>query len=74
MIDDAVKALTQIFAPPLRAVLWKSVALALALIIVVGIVLDRVILWLVGAGSTSLETTLGPHAHWPASVTRSSPR
>ena len=68
MFDDAIKALTQIFAPPLRAVLWKSVALALALIVVVGIVLDRLILWLVGAGSASIETTLGPHAHWPASA------
>ena len=34
MLDDAIKALTQIFAPPLRAVLWKSVGLALALIVV----------------------------------------
>ena len=68
MLDDAINALTQIFAPPLRALLWKSVALALALIVVVGIVLDRLILWLVGAGSTSIETTLGPQAHWPASA------
>src|SRR5579864_8926958 len=68
MLDDAIKAFTQIFAPPLRAVLWKSVALALALIVVVGIVLDRLIIWLVGAGSASIETTLGPQAHWPASV------
>ena len=68
MLDDAINALTQIFAPPLRAVLWKSVALALALIVVVGIVLDRLILWLVGAGSASIETTLGPQAHWPASA------
>jgi uncharacterized protein involved in cysteine biosynthesis len=68
MFDDAIKALTQIFAPPLRAVLWKSVALALALIVVVGIGLDRLILWLVGAGSASIETTLGPQAHWPASA------
>ena len=35
MIDDAIKALTQLFSPPLRAVLWKSIGLALALIIVV---------------------------------------
>src|SRR5580704_6076008 len=68
MLDDAIKAITQIFAPPLRAVLWKSVGLALALIVVVGIVLDRLILWLLGAGSASIETTLGPHAHWPASA------
>ncbi len=68
MIDDAVKALTQMFSPPLRAVLWKSIGLALALIIAVGIALDRLIVWLVGTGSTSIETTLGPHAHMPASI------
>ena len=38
-----------IFAPPLRAVLWKSIGLALALIIAVSIALDRAIVWLVGA-------------------------
>jgi CysZ protein len=68
MLDDAVKALTQMFSPQLRALLWKSIALALALIVVVGIALDRLIVWLVGAGSTSIETTLGTHAHWPASA------
>ncbi len=43
MLDDAIKAITQMFSPPLRAVLWKSIGLALALIIVVGIVLERLI-------------------------------
>jgi CysZ protein len=68
MFGDAAKAIAQMFSPPLRAVLWKSIGLALALIIVTGIALDRLIIWLVGAGSASLETTLGPHAHWPASA------
>jgi uncharacterized protein involved in cysteine biosynthesis len=66
MIDAAVKAIIQIFSPPLRAVLWKSIGLALALILAVGFALDRFIVWLIGAGSTSVETTLGPHAHGPA--------
>ena len=48
--------------------LWKSIGLALALIIVVGIALDRLIVQLIGAGSASLETTLGPQAHTPASA------
>ena len=65
MLDAAVKAIVQMFSPPLRTVLWKSVALALGLIIVVGAVLYRLIVWLVGAGSNSAETTFGPHAHWP---------
>src|SRR6202030_2389667 len=63
-----VKALTQIFSPQLRALLWKSIGLALALIVVVGIALDRLIICLVGAGSTSIETTLGRHAHWRGSA------
>jgi CysZ protein len=65
MLDDAVKAIAQMFSPPLRAVLWKSIALALALIIVVAIAVDRLIVWLVGAGSTSAETAFGPYAHLP---------
>jgi CysZ protein len=65
MLDDAVKALRQMFSAPLRAVLWKSIALALALIVVAAIALDRSILWLVGAGSTSAETAFGPHAQLP---------
>jgi len=68
MLDDAINAITQMFSPALRAVLWKSVGLALALIIVAGIALDRLLIWLVGTGSASVETTLGPHAHWPASA------
>jgi CysZ protein len=68
MLDAAVKALTQIVSPPLRAVLWKSIGLALALIIVVGIMLERLLVWLVGTGSASVETTLGPHAHLPVTA------
>jgi len=68
MIDAAIKAIVQIFSPPLRAVLWKSIALALALIVAVGFALDRFIVWLIGAGGTSVETTLGQHAHGPVEV------
>jgi CysZ protein len=68
MLDDAVKALTQMFSPPLRAVLWKSIGLALALIVALGIALGRLIVWLVGTGGASVETILGPHAHLPVSV------
>jgi CysZ protein len=65
MLDDAAKALTQMLSPRLRAVLWKSIGLALGLIIIVAIAFDRLILWLVGAGSTAVENGLGPHAHVP---------
>ncbi len=68
MLDDAAKALTQMLSPPLRAVLWKSIGLALALIVAAGIALDRLLVWLVGTGSTAVEATLGPHAHLPATA------
>jgi CysZ protein len=68
MFDDAIKAITQMFSPPLRAVLWKSIALALALVVVVAIGFDRFIVWLVDAGSTSADTTFGPHAHLPVEL------
>ena len=68
MLDAAIKAITQLFAPPLRAVLWKTIGLALALIVVVGITLERLIVHLVGAGGASVETTLGAPAHWPVNV------
>jgi CysZ protein len=68
MLDDAGKALSQMLSPPLRAVLWKSIGLALALIAVVAIALDRLIIWLVGAGSAALENGLGQHAHTPAAA------
>ena len=64
MLGAAVKAIVQMFSPPLRAVLWKSIALALGLIVVVGAAVYRLIVWLVGTGSTSAETAFGPHAQW----------
>src|SRR5215469_3942256 len=66
MIDDAIRAITQLFAAPLRAVLWKSIGLALALIVVVGIVIDRLIVHFVNLGSASAEATFG--MHWPVSA------
>src|SRR5580658_9665783 len=66
MIGDAIKAIEQIFTPPLRALLWKSILLALALIVAAGVALDRLLVHLIGAGSASLESTLGPQAHAPA--------
>jgi uncharacterized protein involved in cysteine biosynthesis len=68
MIEDAFRAVSDMLSPPLRAMLWKSIALALALIVAVAFALDRAIVWLVGAGSGSAEIALGPHAHLPAQV------
>jgi CysZ protein len=65
MLDDVINALTQMAAPPLRAMLWKSILLALALIVVLGIALDRLIVHLVYIGGASVETTVGPQSHLP---------
>lgn len=65
MLDDAAKALSQMLSPPLRAILWKSIGLALALIVVAAIALDRLIVWLLGAGGASVEQDFGAHAHLP---------
>lgn len=60
MLDDAFKALTQMISPPMRGILWKSIGLSLALIAVIGILLQRLMSWLAGAGAVWLEATLGP--------------
>ena len=68
MLDDVISALTQMVVPPLRAVLWKSILLALALIVVLGIAVDRLLVHLVDVGGASIEPTVGPHAHLPVDV------
>jgi uncharacterized protein involved in cysteine biosynthesis len=65
MLDAAVKALSQMFSPPLRAVLLKSIALAVAVIIVFGFGLDRLLVWLLGSGTGTIENHVGAYAHWP---------
>jgi CysZ protein len=66
MIDAAVKALAQMFAPSLRAVLLKAVGLALLLIVIIGVVLNRIFSGLAERGADWAEQTSGfaPHAAW----------
>jgi len=66
MIDAAFKALAQLFSQPLRRVLLKAVALALLLIVIIGIVLNRVFSALAANGATWAEQSSGmaPHAVW----------
>ena len=66
MIDAAVKALSQMFTQPLRRVLLKAVGLALLLIVIIGIGLQRVLAALAASGATWAEQTSGmaPHAAW----------
>jgi CysZ protein len=68
MLDAAAQALTQMFTPPFRAVLLKSIGLALILIVIMGIGLQHLLSWLAGAGEGYAESTLGPGAHTPLSA------
>jgi CysZ protein len=65
MFDAALKALEQLLSRPFRAVLLKSIALALVLLLALGIGLHRLIAWLIGGGGGWLEGSLGGNAHGP---------
>ncbi len=51
MFDAAIKALTQMFSPEFRRVLFKSIGLALLMIILIGIGLNWLFDWLTNAGA-----------------------
>jgi CysZ protein len=68
MLDAAAQALSQMFSLPFRAVLVKSIGLALLLIIIIGIGLHHLLDWLAGAGEDLAENALGPDAHAPLAV------
>jgi CysZ protein len=63
MIDAAIKALQQMFSPPFRSVLIKSVLLALVMIVLIGVGLQKGLTWLTASGSTWAEGTLGAGSH-----------
>src|SRR5579864_3191668 len=63
MLASVFKALAQMFSEPFRRVLFKSVALAIALLAVTFIALYRLLEWLSGSGMSYLETTFGSVAH-----------
>ena len=68
MLDAAFKALFQMFSPPFRTVLFKSVGLAIAFLVVLGIGLFRLLSWLTGAGQVWAEGAIGSFAHGPLAV------
>ncbi len=68
MIDAAVKALAQMLSPPFRKVLLKSVALALALLVLLGIGLHRLLVLLASWGEAWAQSLLGQFAHTPLVV------
>src|SRR4051812_50124420 len=63
MLDAAVKALSQMMSPPMRSILWRSIGLALVLIIVLAIGLQRLLSWFATYGEVWLEGLLGPGWH-----------
>ena len=68
MFDAAVKALSQMLSPPMRAILWKAIGLSLVLIVMGGIGLQRLLTWLAGSGEAWMETALGPDYHGAVDV------
>ncbi|MGA7806463.1 sulfate transporter family protein [Bradyrhizobium sp.] len=68
MLDAAVKALSQMLSPPMRSILWRSIGLALVLIAVLAIGLQRLLGWFASHGETWAETMLGPGFHTPLNL------
>ncbi len=65
MIDAAFKAFSQILSPPLRRVLWKSVGLAVLVIVIIGVGLQRLLSYLAESGATWAEqTAAAPYSAW----------
>lgn len=65
MLEAAIKALSQISSPPFRAILWKSIGLALVLSVIIGIAVHRILVWLADMGEAWAENVLGAAAHTP---------
>jgi CysZ protein len=68
MLDAAIKALAQMASPPFRALLVKSIALAIVLLIVLGIGIDRGLVALIERGGAWIEIHTAPAAHTPVSI------
>jgi uncharacterized protein involved in cysteine biosynthesis len=68
MLDAAVKALSQILSPPMRSILWRSIGLALVLIVVLAVGLQRLLSWLATSGEGWADAMLGPSFHTPINI------
>src|SRR5260221_8733891 len=68
MLDAAVKALSQILSPPMRSILWRSIGLALVLIVVLAVGLQRLLSWFATSGEGWLEAMLGPGFQTPLNI------
>jgi CysZ protein len=70
MIEAVFSAIARMFSAPLRAVLLKAVGLALLLIVLIGIALQRLFAMMAERGATWAEQSYGvvPHGAWNALV------
>jgi CysZ protein len=68
MLGAVAQTLSQMFSPPFRTVLLKSIGLALLLMVIIGIGLHQLLAWLAGAGEGFAENALGPGAHAPLAL------
>jgi CysZ protein len=68
MLDAAVKALSQILSPPMRSILWRSIGMALVLVTVLAIGLQRLLSWFADYGEVWAEGLLGPGFHGTLNV------
>src|ERR1700736_6217831 len=63
MLDPVVSAVSQTLTPPMRSILWRSIGLALVLIVVLAIGLQRLLSGLATSGEGGAEAILGPGFH-----------
>ena len=68
MLDAAVKALSQILSPPMRSILWRSIGLALVLIVALAIGLQWLLSWFAVYGEDWAEAMLGSGFHTPLNI------
>src|ERR1043165_7129710 len=68
MLPAAVTALSDILSRPLRAILWRAIGLALVLVAVLAIALQRLLSWFAGSGEVWLEAALGAGFHTPLPI------
>jgi uncharacterized protein involved in cysteine biosynthesis len=68
MLDAAVKAISQILSPPMRSILWRSIGMALVLITVLAVGLQRLLSWFAEYGEVWAEGLLGPGFHGTLNV------
>jgi uncharacterized protein involved in cysteine biosynthesis len=64
MFEALAKTLSQISSPPFRRVLLKAAALALLVIVLLGIALNRLFAWMAVGGAAWAEAGTGLHTPW----------